>query len=61
MPTEDILKPVSEWHSVRGYHTLTRDQKKRLKAGKSIYERDKVVEPYTVNKGEFVECSSRKT
>lgn len=54
MPTEDILKPVSEWHSVRGYHTLTRDQKKRLKAGKSIYERDKVVEPYTVNKGEFV-------
>ena len=54
MATDDTAKPVSEWHSVRGYYQLTPKQMKRRRKGESLYERDKVVEPYSVNKGEFV-------
>ena len=54
MATDDTAKPVSEWHSVRGYYQLTHKQMKRRRKGESLYERDKVVEPYSVNKGEFV-------
>ena len=54
MPTDETIKPVSEWHSVRGYYQLTPKQMMRRRKGESLYERDKVVEPYSVNKGEFV-------
>lgn len=37
----------------RGY-TLTETQKKRKQRGKSIYNRDRQVEEYKVNKGEWV-------
>jgi len=37
----------------RGY-TLTEAQKQRRKRGQSIYHRDRQVEPYKVNKGEWV-------
>lgn len=54
MATDDTLKPVSEWHSVRGFHQLTPKQMERRRKGESLYERDQVVEPYTFSKGEFV-------
>lgn len=54
MATDDMVKPVSEWHSVRGYYQLTPKQMKRRRKGEPLYERDKVVEPYKYSKGEFV-------
>ena len=54
MATDDMAKPVSEWHSVRGYYQLTPKQMKRRRNGESLYERDQVVEPYKYSKGEFV-------
>lgn len=47
-------KVATEWHSVQSYRELTATQKYRRKKGLPIYEKDKQVEPYDVNKGEFV-------
>ena len=54
METDDTVKPVNEWHSVRGFYQLTPKQMKRRRKGESLYERDRVVEPYKYSKGEFV-------
>ena len=54
MATDETVKPVSEWHSIRGFHQLTPKQMKRKRKGESLYERDRVVEPYDYSKGEFV-------
>lgn len=54
MATDETVKPVSEWLSVRGFHQLTPKQMERRRKGESIYERDQVVEPYNFSKGEFV-------
>lgn len=47
------VKNVADNVGGRGY-TLTEAQKQRRRRGKSIYERDRQVEPYKVNKGEWV-------
>ena len=54
MATDETIKPVSEWNSVRGFHQLTPKQMQRRRKGESLYERDRVVEPYNYSKGKFV-------
>lgn len=52
-PTNDIPRVITEAPAGKSY-SLTYAQKMRRKRGESIYSRDKVVEPYRYNKGEFV-------
>lgn len=51
---ERTPRTVSEWHSVQSYRELTSTQKYRKKKGLEIYERDRTVHEYKVNKGEWV-------
>lgn len=54
-PTNDTPRIATDWHHIGNRpHQLNSTQKYRRKHGLSIYERDRQVEPYKVNKGEFV-------
>ena len=54
MSRDEFFKTVKEWPSVGGFHSLTHEQIMRKRKGLSIYQRDRVVAPYDVNKVEFV-------
>ena len=46
---------AAEWSRLSGQpYRLTNEQRRRMRNGKSIYERDKVVEKYDVKKGKWV-------
>ena len=46
---------ANEWSRLSGQpYRLTEEQRRRMRNGKSIYERDKVVEKYDVKKGKWV-------
>ena len=51
----DVPAIVKDWMNIGGRsYTLTAAQQKRRQRGKSIYERDRQVDEYKVNKGEWV-------
>lgn len=52
-PTNDIPRVITDTPAGKSY-SLTYAQMSRRKRGESIWIRDKVVEPYRYNKGEFV-------
>ena len=57
METErnEIPAIVNDWLNIGGRsYTITAAQQKRRQRGKSIYERDRQVDEYKVNKGEWV-------
>jgi hypothetical protein len=39
MAIDETIKPVSEWHSVRGFHQLTPKQMERRRKGESLMEK----------------------
>ena len=46
---------ATEWSRLSGQpYKLTQEQRRRMRDGKSIYQRDKVVEKYDVKKGKWV-------
>ena len=46
---------ATEWSRLSGQpYRLTLEQRRRMREGKSIYQRDKVVEKYDVKKGKWV-------
>ncbi|WP_295055287.1 hypothetical protein [uncultured Fibrobacter sp.] len=46
---------ANEWSRLSGQpYRLTEEQRRRMRHGKSIYQRDKVVEKYDVKKGKWV-------
>ena len=51
---EKMPKAACEWPAMGGRYQLTGKQIQRRRRGQSIYERDRQVEPYKVNKGERV-------
>lgn len=53
MSANDITKILKEPPGT-GEYKLTKAQQRRKEKGKSIYERDRVVKPFTVRKGKFV-------
>lgn len=54
-PTNDTPRIATDYNHIgNAPYKLTYSQRERLKRGQSIYERDKQVESYEVNKGEFV-------
>lgn len=53
MRDDDSGLKIGEWFNPTKKYTLTMSQLKRRERGKSIWERDKVVEPYEVRKGKW--------
>lgn len=52
---EQAPRVATEWSRLSGQpYRLTQEQRKRMREGKSIYQRDKVVEKYDVRKGKWV-------
>lgn len=46
---------ATEWSRLSGQpYRLTLEQRRRMREGKSIYQRDKVFEKYDVRKGKWV-------
>ena len=53
-PTNDIPRVITDMPANGKSYSLTYAQISRKKRGESIWNRDKVVAPYEVNKGKFV-------
>ena len=52
---EQVPRVATEWSRLSGQpYRLTLEQRRRMREGKSIYQRDKVVEKYDVKKGKWV-------
>ena len=52
---EQAPRIATEWSRLSGQpYRLTHEQRRRMRNGKSIYERDKVVEKYDVKKWKWV-------
>lgn len=52
---EKAPRVATEWSRLSGQpYRLTLEQRRRMREGKSIYQRDKVVEKYDVKKGKWV-------
>lgn len=54
MRTNDSPKIADDYWHLGGLKVQPNSRKRHLKDGTPVYERDRVVEPYKVNKGEWV-------